>query len=71
MTFDDQLAAQANARCARDDIEWAVSPAGGIYLRHRDSAMTQNTRDIERRREAERQIWLRNYHADNRQDDAA
>lgn len=61
MNGDDQRAAEANARLARDDVEWAASPSGGIYLRYKDSAMARNTVEMGRRRESERQTWLRNY----------
>jgi len=30
---DEQAAALANQRLSRDDVEWAASKSGGIYLR--------------------------------------
>lgn len=35
---DERLAAEANARLQRTDIEWAASKTGGIYLRDRTNA---------------------------------
>jgi flavorubredoxin len=38
MTHDEQLAARANERLSRKDIEWAASKSGGIYLRPRQAS---------------------------------
>lgn len=55
---DQRLADEANRNCTRPDLEWAASPQGGIYLRDRQAATEQRTRDLARTRESERQKWL-------------
>jgi hypothetical protein len=46
----------------RDDIEWAFG-SNGWFLRDKPNWTAAHTRQIEERREAERQTWLRNHRA--------
>lgn len=44
----------------RDDIEWCLG-SSGPFLRDKPEYTARHTREIEAKREAERQCWLKNY----------
>lgn len=57
----DRLCAQRNAACTRDDVEWAVSSTGDLYLRDRPEWVARRTAEIAQQQDKERRIWMANY----------
>lgn len=59
MTYVERHAEHLNQTMFRDDIEWAVSANGQLYLRDKQSWSAQHTREIEYQREQDRDNWKR------------
>jgi len=55
------LCAERNARISRDDIEWAVSSTGDLYLRDKPEWVARRTAEIAQQQDKERRIWMANY----------